>query len=68
MKERYGRLTGVLDEAMGKGMENKHDSTHVYKQKGDRLECNNFRGITLLSHTLRLWKRVVESIQNCEHQ
>ena len=25
------------------------------------MECNNFRGITLLSHTLKLWERVVES-------
>ena len=35
--------------------------THIYKQKGDPLECNNFRGIKLLSHTLKLWERVVES-------
>ena len=34
---------------------------HIYKQKGDPLECNNFRGINLLSHTLKLWERVVES-------
>ena len=25
------------------------------------LECSNFRGINLLSHTLKLWERVVES-------
>ena len=35
--------------------------TPIYKQKEDPLECNNFRGITLLSHTLKLWERVVES-------
>ena len=35
--------------------------THIYKQKGDPLECNNFRGIKLLSHTLKLWERVVEN-------
>ena len=33
----------------------------IYKQKRDPLECNNFRGIKLLSHTLKLWERVVES-------
>jgi len=35
--------------------------TPLYKQKGDPLNCNNYRGIKLLSHTLKLWERVIES-------
>ena len=57
-------MTGVLNEAMRKGIPEEWRTstiTPIYKQKGDPLECNNFRGITLLSHTLKLWERVVES-------
>ena len=57
-------MTGVLNEAMRKGIPEEWRTstiTPIYKQKGDPLECNNFRGIKLLSHTLKLWERVVES-------
>ena len=57
-------MTGVLNEAMRKGIPEEWRTstiTPIYKQKGDHLECNNFRGIKLLSHTLKLWERVVES-------
>ncbi|KAF3680620.1 hypothetical protein FXO37_03240 [Capsicum annuum] len=30
------------------------------KNKGDIQSCNNYRGIKLLSHTMKNWKRVVE--------
>jgi len=33
----------------------------VYKGKGNIQECTNYRGIKLLSHTMKLWERVVES-------
>jgi len=32
----------------------------LYKNKGDIQDCNSFRGINLLSHTMKLWKRVIE--------
>ena len=32
----------------------------IYKGKGDYKECGNFRGIKLMSHTMKLWERVVE--------
>ncbi|XP_019259176.1 PREDICTED: uncharacterized protein LOC109237335 [Nicotiana attenuata] len=32
----------------------------VYKNKGDVKNCNNYRGIKLLSHTMKVWERVVE--------
>ena len=57
-------MTGVLNGAMREGIPEVWRTstiTHIYKQKGDHLECNNFRGIKLLSHTLKLWERVVES-------
>jgi hypothetical protein len=32
----------------------------LYKGKGDVQECKNYRGIKLLSHTMKLWERVIE--------
>ena len=32
----------------------------LYKNKGDIQDCNNYRGIKLLSHTMKLWERVIE--------
>jgi len=32
----------------------------LYKDKGDIQDCNNYRGIKLLSHTMKLWERVIE--------
>ncbi|KAF3613028.1 hypothetical protein FXO38_36484 [Capsicum annuum] len=32
----------------------------LYKNKGDIQSCNNCRGIKLLSHTMKVWERVVE--------
>ena len=67
-------MTGVLNEAMREGIpeewRTRTITPMIYKQKGDPLECNNFRGIKLLSHTLELWERVVESRlrKNVEHQ
>lgn len=34
--------------------------TPLYKQKGDLLRCSNYKGIKLLSHSLKLWERVSE--------
>src|ERR1700761_1514496 len=32
----------------------------LHKGKGDTQECKNCRGIKLMSHTLKVWERVVE--------
>ncbi|XP_070034230.1 uncharacterized protein [Nicotiana tomentosiformis] len=32
----------------------------LYKNKGDIQNCNNYRGIKLLSHTMKVWEKVVE--------
>jgi hypothetical protein len=32
----------------------------IFKNKGDVQSCNNYRGIKLMSHTMKLWKRIIE--------
>nr|XP_043626012.1 uncharacterized protein LOC122597488 [Erigeron canadensis] len=32
----------------------------IYKNKGGVQSCRNYRGIKLLSHTMKLWERVIE--------
>ena len=32
----------------------------LYKNKGDVQNCNSYRGIKLLSHTMKLWECVIE--------
>ncbi|KAK3507758.1 hypothetical protein QTP70_035282 [Hemibagrus guttatus] len=44
-----------------------------FKNKGDVQSCSNYRGIKLMSHTLKLWERVVEArlrkiVEICEQQ
>ena len=33
----------------------------LYKDKGDIKECGNYRGIKLMSHTMKLWERIIEA-------
>ena len=33
--------------------------TPIYKDKGDHMNCSNYRGIKLLSHTMKLWERII---------
>ena len=33
----------------------------LYKNKGDIQCCNNYRGIKLISHTMKVWERVIEA-------
>ncbi|KAK3508704.1 hypothetical protein QTP70_004253 [Hemibagrus guttatus] len=45
----------------------------IFKNKGDVQNCNNYRGIKLMSHTMKLWERVVEArlrkvVEICEQQ
>ncbi|KAL6575803.1 hypothetical protein OROHE_000784 [Orobanche hederae] len=38
----------------------------LYKNKGDVQDCSNYRGIKLMSHTIKLWERVIEQrIRKC---
>ncbi|XP_071718203.1 uncharacterized protein [Rutidosis leptorrhynchoides] len=38
----------------------------IYKNKGDAQSCSNYRGIKLLSHTMKLWERVIETRMRSE--
>ena len=32
----------------------------IFKEKGDIQNCNNYRGIKLMSHTMKIWERIIE--------
>ena len=32
----------------------------IFKNKGDVQSCSNYRGIKLISHSMKLWERVIE--------
>ncbi|MES8301120.1 reverse transcriptase family protein [Cutibacterium acnes] len=38
----------------------------IYKNKRDIQNCTNYRGIKLMSHTMKLWERVIEHRLRCE--
>ncbi|KAK3565383.1 hypothetical protein QTP86_007361 [Hemibagrus guttatus] len=45
----------------------------IFKNKGDVQSCSNYRGIKLMSHTMKLWESVVEArlrkvVEICEQQ
>ena len=45
----------------------------IFKNKGDLQSGGNYRGMKLMSHTMKLWKRVVEArsrakVSICEQQ
>ncbi|KAK3542091.1 hypothetical protein QTP86_013424 [Hemibagrus guttatus] len=45
----------------------------IFKNKGDVQSCSNYRGIKLMSHTMKLWERVVEArlrkvVEICDQQ
>ena len=33
----------------------------IYKNKGDAQCCGNYRGIKLMSHTMKIWEKVIEA-------
>ena len=33
----------------------------IYKNKGDAQFCGNYRGIKLISHTMKVWERIIEA-------
>jgi hypothetical protein len=36
------------------------DTDTIFKNKGDVQSCTNYRRIKLMSHTMKLWERVIE--------
>ena len=57
-------LTYILQQIMTDGIPDswkKSKLIPIFKNKGDILECNNYRGIMLTSHFMKLWKRIIEA-------
>ena len=45
----------------------------IYKNKGDVQDCSNYRGIKLMSHTMKIWERVIDrriraEVEICDQQ
>ncbi|XP_037800610.1 uncharacterized protein LOC119595566 [Penaeus monodon] len=59
---------GVLWMLMGKVMDEENIPTvwkesiliPIFKEKGDVQNCENYRGIKLMSHTLKLLERIID--------
>ena len=32
----------------------------IYKENGDIQDCGNYRGIKLMSHTMKIWERIID--------
>ena len=57
-------LTHILQQIMANGIPDswkKSKLIPIFKNKGDILECNNYRGIKLMSHFMKLWERIIEA-------
>ena len=58
-------LTYILQRMMANGIPDswkKSKLIPIFKNKGDiLLECNNYRGIKLMNHFMKLWERVIEA-------
>ena len=35
--------------------------TPIYENKGDTQCCGNYRGIKLMSHTIKVWERIIQA-------
>ena len=56
-------LEKVLNEAITSGIPSSRrlsELTPLFKGKGSILECSNYRGIKLISHTLKLLERIID--------
>jgi len=52
--------TACLAAVTGQGPHKTSTVIPFYKAKGDIQDCNYYRGIKLLSHTMKLWERFIE--------
>ena len=34
--------------------------TAIYKEEGDIQDCGNYRGIKLMSHTMKIWEKIID--------
>ena len=57
-------LTHILQQIMANGIPDswkKNKLIPILKNKGDILDCKNYRGIKLMSHFMKLWERIIEA-------
>ena len=57
-------LSYILQRIMANGIPDswkKSKLIPIFQNKGDIIECNNYRGIKLMSHFMKLWERIVEA-------
>ena len=57
-------LETTMNEVMSRGMPSSwrfSEISPIYKGKGSVLDCGNYRGIKLMSHTMKLWERILEN-------
>ena len=57
-------LTYILQRILYNGIRDswkKGKLIPIFKNKGDILECNNYRGIELMSHFMKLWQQNIEA-------
>ena len=51
-----------MNDVMDRGMPSSWRYSEVSPiYKGSVLECGNYRGIKLMSHTMKLWERIIEN-------
>ena len=36
----------------------------IFKEKGDIQDCGNYRGIKMISHTMKIWERIIDRRDN----
>ena len=66
MKARSGGANSIMNTEQMPSAWRQSILTPIFKGKGDIQECNNYRGIKLLSHTFNIWERVVDRrIRQC---
>ena len=32
----------------------------IFEEKGDIQDCGNYRGIKMISHTMKIWERIID--------
>ncbi|KAK3547011.1 hypothetical protein QTP86_008801 [Hemibagrus guttatus] len=74
IKDRDGRVLTSEESVQRRWKEYFEElMNEFFKNKGDVQSCSNYRGIKLMSHTMKLWERVVEArlrkvVEICEQQ